>query len=444
MWGAARVWRWAREIARVRGGGPVKLLAIVNAEPRDGDALLVVDHTGTVPVVGAPPRPGLLELDCPGLAEPKRTALLKWLAKRGERVSHGTATGDALAGALDAVPERAWRRITYDEAIDLPGFRELSYLAAYAAPLAEIVASLRRRAPQVLDAIDAGLALDDPAQVAALSGLARERQTLGTIAWAVSARADRHVAELAERIDRAALGALRLAPFDVEAWVGAAAGMKADPGRVAALVELVRRIPEGDDAPTHALAIVRAVARRRGLVRATAYAPAFWSGVAPLLDWSATMRTGSLSIESATEVVVTASWDLWNARRVGRVKIGRKALMIQGKPMTYVRGTRALLKKVIDAGGALRHHGVTLTYPTSARPLTPRLVEVERIDTLAFVDPEAALATIGERGDVPALRALVERAKVDRGVARVLADYLIEHAVGIDADVARKLARGHR
>jgi len=35
----------------------VKLLAIVQAEPKTGRANLVVDHTGTVPVLGAPPRP---------------------------------------------------------------------------------------------------------------------------------------------------------------------------------------------------------------------------------------------------------------------------------------------------------------------------------------------------------------------------------------------------
>lgn len=422
----------------------MKLLAVVHAEPREGRALLVVDHTGTVPVLGPPRRPSLLVLDCPGLSAPTRAGLLRWLATRGERVGEGTATKGAAAGALDAVPEHVWRNITFDEAVDLRGFRELAYAAANAAPLREIVESLRRRAPKLLDAMDAGLALDDAEQIAKLSGLSLDRQTLGTIVWGLNARADRHVVELAERVDREALAELRRQPFDVEAWVSAADAMKAMPGRLAALVELCRRIPEGDDAPTHALAIVHAVARRPECLRTIHFAPAFWTPLAPLLDWAATMRVGSLSIENANETVVTAGWDLWNARRVGRVKIGRKALVIPGGINTYVRGSRALLKQVIDAGGALRHHGVTLKYPTSARPLTPRLVEVERIDTLAYVDPEAALATIGERGEVPALRALVERAKVDRGVARVLADHLIEYAVGIDADVARKLARGHR
>lgn len=422
----------------------MKLLAIVQAEPKTGRANLVVDHMGTVPVMGAPRRPGLLELDCPGLSAPTRAGLLRWLATRGERVADGAATKGAAAGALDAVPESAWRPITFDEAVDLSGFRQLSHVVANAAPLDEIVACLRRRMPKLLDAMDAGLTLEEAEQIATLSGLALDRQTLATIAWGMNARADRHVADLAERVDRDALMSLRARPFDVEAWVSAANAMKAPLGRLAALVELVSRIPEGDDAPVHALAIVRAVARRKALVDATRFAPAFWNGLAPLLDWAATMRVGTLSLENATEMEVAASWNLWNARRVGRVKIGRKALVIPGGIQTVIRGTRALVKQVLDAGGELRHHGVTLTYPTSARPLTPRLVEVERIDTLAYVDPDAALRVIGERGDVPALRALVERAKTDRGLARVLADHLIEHAVGIDADVARKLARGQR
>jgi hypothetical protein len=421
----------------------VKLLAIVQAEPKTGRANLVVDHTGTVPVSGAPPRPALLELDCPGLSAPTRAGLLRWLATQGERVAEGTATKGSAAGALDAVPEHAWRPITFDEAVDLRGFEQLQYLAGAAAPLAEIVVSLRRRLPPLLDATDAGLELEDAAQIASLTGLAPVRRAAGTVMWAMNIRSDRHVLDLSERVDRAGLAALRGRPFDVDAWVSAADAMKAPIGRLAALVELVSRIPEGDDAPTHALAIVRAVRRHRQLVLATAFAPAFWGPLAPLLDWAPTMRAGTLSLENANEAVVTASWDLWNARRVGRVKIGRKALVIPGGIQTVIRGTRALVKRVIDAGGELRHHGVTLTYPTTARPLTPRLVEVERIDTLAYVDPDAALRVIGERGDVPALRALVERAKTDRGLARVLADHLIEHAVGLDADVARKLARGH-
>jgi hypothetical protein len=161
------------------------------------------------------------------------------------------------------------------------------------------------------------------------------------------------------------------------------------------------------------------------------------------------VHDGEIDLSDAVEGVAVACWDLWEGQRVGRIKPGRNMLVIVGhgkrKP-TYVRGTRALLKQVISAGGRLRHHGVTLLYPTKQRPLTPLLVEVTRIDTLAYVDPPAALALLGDRAPPPdhAVYALAARARAEPLTARAFADMLIEFAVGIDADVARKLARGPR
>ncbi|MBK6811978.1 MAG: hypothetical protein IPG81_24440 [Sandaracinaceae bacterium] len=422
----------------------MKLLAVVEKDLVNGRACARVDYTGTFPLLGEPPRPGLVELDCPGLAQANRAALLKWLATEGERVGRGAATGASVAGALDAVPSHLWRVISYGEAVALPNFDGLTYLAAAAAPLAEISACLAERMPALLQRIEEALALPDVEQIRGLRATHADRKTVPTVVWGLTSRADTHITELSERVDREALAQLLTTPFDVTAWVAAAAAMRADSGRVEALVALVRRIPDGDDAPRHAEEIIAAVSQHRALVRATTYGGLFWNVLAPLLAWPATRHGGELGIEDATEVVVTPSWDLRNGVRVGRIKPGRKALQIPGKPPTFVRGTRALLKQVVDAGGSLRHHGVTLTYPTDARPLTPRLIEVERADTLAYVDPDAALALLGDRATDPALVALAARAKADPGAARVLADYVIELTAGIDADVARKLARGRR
>lgn len=422
----------------------MKLLAIVEKDLVNGRACARLDYSGTFPLVGEPSRPGLVELNCPGLKEASRVALLRWLDTHGERVSRGNATGASAAGALDAVPAERWRAITYGEAADLPNFDQLAYQAAGAAPLSEISACLAERTPPLLARIDAALTLPEAEQIGGLRETHKERAKVPTVVWGLTTRTETHIAELSERVDREALAQLLTTPFDVEAWVAAAAAMRADAGRVHALVALVRHIPEGDDAGRYAEEIVDAVSRRKGLVQATHYATVFWTAIAPLLDWPATLHGGELAIRDATEVVVMPSWDLRNGRRVGRIKVGRKALQIPGKTPTFVRGTRALLKKVIDAGGSLRHHGVTLTYPTDARPLTPRLIQVERADTLAYVDPDAALALLGTLATDPELVALAARAKADPGAARVLADYVIELTAGIDADVARKLARGKR
>lgn len=422
----------------------MKLLAMVEKDLVNGRACARLDYSGTFPLVGDPPRPCLVELDCPGLKEASRAALLKWLTTHGERVAEGAAMGGSAAGALHAIPAHGWRLIPYGRAVELPNFDQLAYQAASAVPLGEISACLGERVPALLGRIDAALTLPEVEQIGPLRETHKERAKVPTIVWGLTTRTDVHIAELSERADRDALTQLLSTPFDVQRWVAAAAAMRADPGRVHALVALVRQIPQNDDAGKHAEAVVEAVRARRGLVKATTYAPLFWTVIAPLLDWPATRRDGELSVENAVEVVVTPSWDLRDGVRVGRIKVGRKALQIPGTPATFIRGTRALLKKVIDEGGKLRHHGVTLTYPTDARPLTPRLVQVERADTLAYVDPDAALALLGEGASDPELVALAARAKTDAGAARVLADYVIELTAGIDADVARKLARGKR
>ncbi|MCI0728921.1 MAG: hypothetical protein L0332_19695, partial [Chloroflexi bacterium] len=65
------------------------------------------------------------------------------------------------------------------------------------------------------------------------------------------------------------------------------------------------------------------------------------------------------------------------------------------------------------------------------------------LDTLANVDPQQALARVAHL-DLPAnhpARQAAEAVRTDPRQARVLADLLIELAVGLDADVARQLVR---
>jgi hypothetical protein len=429
----------------------VKFLAVVDHDQTEPLAHVQVDYTGKIPVEGNPPRPGLLICECPGLEKADRKSLLAWLARGGgKRVGHGKALPDAPAAALDAIPASCWRRAGFGEVIELPNYEQLLYLAVYAAPLGEITACLSERIPPVLARIDAALALGDGEQIEKLGKAQGETKKVSLIAWSLSARTERHIAEVAQRVDSDALASLRKRrEFDVAVWVSAAAAMKADPGRVTALTELVRLIPEGPGAAEHMGAILDAIREKKALFDATRFAFTFWAAVAPLLDLPATMHDGEVDLSDAVEGVAAAGWDVYNARRVGRIKLGRKVLVLSasgGRALTYVRGTRALLEKVIAAGGRLRHHGVTLTYPAKQRPLTPLLVEVTRIDTLAYVDPPAALALLAERAppaDHP-LYALAVRAHTDPASARAFADILIEFATGIDADVARKLARGKR
>jgi hypothetical protein len=85
----------------------------------------------------------------------------------------------------------------------------------------------------------------------------------------------------------------------------------------------------------------------------------------------------------------------------------------------------------------------TLLVAKSESSATTALLEVDRLDTLAHVDPRQALAAVEDR-DLPQNHPVflaAEAAEVDPRQSRVLADLLIELVVGIDADIARDLAR---
>ena len=138
------------------------------------------------------------------------------------------------------------------------------------------------------------------------------------------------------------------------------------------------------------------------------------------------------------------SWDVWKARRIGPVKIGRSALVLSdGKRTTYVRGERKLKHTIKNRGGSIRRWNNTLTIAAKdASSVHVALLRVDEIDSLAQLSPARAVALVPE--PLPATHPIstaLAQAVDDPRWRRILADLLIERLVGIDADVARRLAR---
>ena len=69
------------------------------------------------------------------------------------------------------------------------------------------------------------------------------------------------------------------------------------------------------------------------------------------------------------------------------------------------------------------------------------LLRVDEIDSLAQLAPERAVALLGDLAPTPPITEALAHAPSDPRWRRVLSDLLIERIVGIDADVARRLAR---
>lgn len=115
-----------------------------------------------------------------------------------------------------------------------------------------------------------------------------------------------------------------------------------------------------------------------------------------------------------------------------------------GDTVYYVRGERKLKHSIRARGGAITRWGCTLVVAAGAGPASvhARLLEVDRIDTLAHVDPRRAAALVADHHPAdPAIATALAKSAGDPRWRRVLADLLIERLVGIDADVARRLAR---
>jgi hypothetical protein len=116
----------------------------------------------------------------------------------------------------------------------------------------------------------------------------------------------------------------------------------------------------------------------------------------------------------------------------------------------YIRGERKLKFQVQSApGGKLEKYGCILTLPAekSKQELGRFLLEVERIDALTQLDPEAAFATLPDAENLPTnhpARLAVVHARTDHRQARILADLLIELRTGVDADIIRQMARRRR
>jgi hypothetical protein len=268
---------------------------------------------------------------------------------------------------------------------------------------------------------------------------------------AAPGRARREREALAEELDRAVLASLAGAPFDVDAWALAALRLRSE----ALLPEALEAIgaafgrPGLDDAAIYrVLGLLGADDR---LVWHLTYtgSEAFWRPIARRLRLAPNVRGETIDLTGAAEESPALGFRLIAAQRVGLIVPGRRALVLTAPngTVTYVRGSRGLLFEIAAAGGRIDRMGNTLAVRGGARrDLHRGLMEVERLDTLANVDARALLPEmdrLGLPGDHPARR-LVEEAPRELGKARMLADLMIELVVGVDADVARRLARQRR
>jgi hypothetical protein len=353
--------------------------------------------------------------------------------------------GHDRATSVIELPERAWRPAVMDDMLDAENAAYIVWQLAKAMPLADFADFGERHAPELLERTRAALAAPDEAKkLTALSKL----EDFGTRVLSAFGRLPERVQlehlALRERLERERIRELEARSSDLDAWIALASELRHELVANLFVCQIARRIVAEAKSDADFSRRVEQVRDTPSLKARTARVPGFWAALAPRLRFSANVKGETVDVSAAVEQSVPASWELYGGRRIGGIAPGRTALVIAGKRPTYVRGERKLKFAIARAGGALKRFGCTLTIAKdTASSLHTALLDVERIEALANLDPESlrpeleALALPPSHDAWSALAA----ARRDPRHARMLADLLVEHRIGVDADVARALAR---
>lgn len=189
--------------------------------------------------------------------------------------------------------------------------------------------------------------------------------------------------------------------------------------------------------------------RRAGFFNTWSQQRQFWDRVSEFYFFPQNERGSSIDITDAYESTFQAGVKTIEARRIGRLRPGRKFLRIfmgHSEPTICIAGSRRLKMDVAANGGELRRMGVTLTIGrTEDEALNELLVEVEQLELLASLNPAEAVRRL-PRVLTPSepIAIAAERAANDHRWGRILADLLIEELFSIDSDVIRRKIRSAR
>jgi hypothetical protein len=378
-----------------------------------------------------PSQPSLIAIDMPGLESERAEAMRAWL------VAHHKG-GKAIRREDTTLTSDLWRPATLDDFLDAQNATSHVWYVSTYFSLAHIQAFAESHGPRLSNEIREALAAARPKRAAALRKTGKRAERIVPVIAAAQRRITAEAETIEVELDREQTAALAAKPFTVDKWIDACAQLRTDTVKRELLGEIGKRlVASGADI---AAALDRMIAKKLDGI----WCNELWHALGTGLHLPPNTTAERIDLTKAREATVAMSWDVWKARRIGPVKIGRSALVISdGKRTTYVRGERKLKHRIKARGGSITRWGNTLTIaakdPSSVHAA---LLRVDEIDSLAQLAPARAVGLVPEllAPGHPITMALA-RASDDPRWRRILADLLIERLVGIDADVARRLAR---
>lgn len=408
----------------------MKLLALV--QEFGGEPIVRLHGAQALFFAGTPPKTmSLIAIELPGLK--RLSAARAWL------IAHNRKRVGSPKREQVEIHDTLWRLAVIDDFLDAANAESLIWHVATFFTLAEVGRFIEDYGPPVLVDVRAALALERERQPRALEDLQRPASRVVNVTFQSSRMISVEAERLKQELDREDAAELVTSPFDVTRWIHGIRQLRTDSVKREVLDDFGQQLAERPHLIKDALdKLVDAKLDR-------VHSPVMWSRIAQLLPLDATVTTGTIDLTTATEVTIPPGWELWTSARVGPVRPNRSALRVTVGKRTYlVRGERKLKHRIRERGGSIQRWGCTLVVGGTAGTsrVHAKLLEVERIDTLAQIDPARAVAIVADTyPDDPAIASALRNAIDDPRWRRVLADLVIERAVGIDADVARRMSR---
>ncbi|HEV7555577.1 MAG TPA: hypothetical protein VGO00_09000 [Kofleriaceae bacterium] len=378
-----------------------------------------------------PTYPSLVTLEMPGL---KRVgnAIRLWLIAH-----HRRRGGKSRRQRVDLV-ESLWRPTVLDDFIDAHNAEACVWYVSTYFTARQISDFTAKHGPSLHHAVREAIEVERTRRARALKAVAARTNRVVPVIYQGSRRLYTEMEAIKEELDREDAAELLTSPFSVARWIKGTSKLRTPTVKAQVLGDFGKQLAERPHLIAGALD--RMIAAKLHEV----HAPEMWKHIATLVPIEQTIRGKTIDLTTAHEMTAELGWELWSAERVGPVKPNRSVLAVTvGKRTYYVRGERKLKHAIRARGGKITRWGCTLVVGGSVgtRGVHAKLLEVDRIDTLAHIDPRRAVALVS--GDDPAIATAARHADDDPRWRRILADLLIERLVGIDADVARRLARSH-
>jgi hypothetical protein len=410
-------------------------------------ASVYISYEGRAYFADPQPQPDqLIVLDLPGLEEASFKSVVKWLKRNAPAASDAPPLTSRRELARFS-PEH-WRVAVPDDVLDSEGWEVVRYGAVDAFTVEQLRDYCDRHHAEIQQRLQA-IQWIPPGEerVAALQSAAAWASRVFSVIQLVDDRLGHEWNLARQQLDQQLWQQLRDdAGLALPNLIAAVAKIATQEVRQKGLYAIADRLAKQDFTDSQRRDLLRLMYAQDTLKSLFTWDDRFWRKIRDVFPMPQPERGVTVDLTEARPVKVTEQMDLLNARIVGPVKLGRPALGVYTRKgwEFLVAGKRSLLFRITDAGGSLEKYGCRLTIEMKSKAsLHPRLMEVERLATLAQVDPAAAVASVADM-HLPSDHLIYRTAAAaqrDPAQANLLADLLIELKFSIDPDVARHLAR---